>query len=80
MNAHVPFHAAFALAKELRDGGMSQLDLYLLYERFRALHGDDADETRLDALLDTLDFIAGWCHPSRRLFPQRLDAAWGGLK
>jgi len=28
-----------------------------------------ADETWYGAVLDTMDFIAGWCGPSRALYP-----------
>lgn len=74
LNAAVPYSAAFVLAEKLRDEGMSQQDLHSLYERFRALHAEDADQTRLDAVLDTLDFITGWCSPGRGLFQKRLDS------
>lgn len=56
-----PFEAAFELARALRDEGMSQADLYALYNELRAIHASDSDETLLDAILDTMDFISGWC-------------------
>lgn len=74
LNAAVPFPAAFVLAEKLRDEGMSQRDLHSLYERSRALHAEDADQTRLDAILDTMDFITGWCFPGRGLFPKLPDS------
>ncbi|MGV3664073.1 MAG: hypothetical protein ACO1TE_28130 [Prosthecobacter sp.] len=69
MNDPSAFAAAYELAEQLRDEGMSQQELYQLYDQFCERHHDDTDDTRLDAVLDTLDFITGWCHPGRRLFP-----------
>lgn len=51
---------------------MSQLDLYQLFDEFRASHASDADEIIFDAVLDTLDFISGWCSPAYRLFDTTL--------
>jgi hypothetical protein len=34
----------------------------------RAQHQDDANETRYDAILDTMDIISGHCSPHARLF------------
>jgi hypothetical protein len=72
-----PSLAALELARALRDEGMSQLDLYQLFDEFRDAHASDADEILFDAVLDTLDFISGWCSPNYRLFDTELphDAA-----
>ena len=64
-----PADAAFEVAVQLRDEGMSQPDLYALYDSFRAQHEADADQIRYDAVLDAMDFISGWCSPSQALYP-----------
>ena len=51
---------------------MSQSELQALFESFAARHRADADESRYNALLDTLDFIVGWCSPSRALYPSTI--------
>jgi hypothetical protein len=33
------------------------------------LHENDEDETKYDAILDTMDVIVGWCSPQYRLYP-----------
>jgi hypothetical protein len=67
-----PGRAVFALARTLRDEGMSQLELYRLFDGFRATHENDGDETLYEALLDTMDSISGWCSPSSRLYDSEL--------
>ena len=59
-----PSRAVSALALILGDEGMSQLDMYRLFDDFRAIHESDTDETLYDAILDTMDVISGWCSPS----------------
>jgi hypothetical protein len=58
-----------ALARELRDGGMSQAELLSLFDAARERHARDNDESAYDAILDTMDLISGWCLPSQRLYP-----------
>lgn len=67
--AMLPPDTLLELATELRDGGMSQADLLALFDSARERHHDDADETKYDAILDTMDFIAGWCNPWQKLYP-----------
>jgi hypothetical protein len=55
-----PSRSLYALAEELKQEGMSQLDLYKLFDRFREIHHHDTDETKYDAILDTMDYIYGW--------------------
>jgi hypothetical protein len=57
------------VARELRDGGMSQAELVSLFDAARERHARDDDETGYNAILDTMDFIVGWCAPSQRLYP-----------
>ena len=57
------------LAVQLRDEGMAQQELYGLFDRFRAIHQNDSDEAKYEAILDSMDLISGWCSPSECLFP-----------
>src|SRR4051812_7491256 len=63
-----PSRAAYELARALRDEGMTQADLYRLFDEFRSTHQSDADETVYDAVLDTMDFIVGWCGAGSGLY------------
>ena len=63
-----PSGAVYKLACALRDEGMTQPELYQLFDEFRAIHENDADETLCDALLDTMDYISGWCSKGRGLY------------
>jgi hypothetical protein len=56
------------LARELRDGGMSQAELLSFFDAARERHARDGDETGYAAILDTMDLIAGWCAPSQGLY------------
>ena len=72
-----PAHAVTALAEALKNEGMTQLEMYRLYDQYRAKHQSDTDETIYDAILDAMDHIVGWCSPGSRLFDTQLphDAA-----
>lgn len=63
-----PARAVAALAETFKKEGMTQLEMYQLYDEYRAKHQDDADETMYNAILDTMDCIGGWCSPSARLY------------
>jgi hypothetical protein len=63
-----PVHALISLAKAFKAEGMSQREMYELFDLYRAEHQDDADETKYDAVLDTMDIIAGPCRREVRLF------------
>ena len=69
LNAPEPFAAIWALAVALRDGGMSQTDLYALFDAARDRHDGDADQCVYDAVLDVMDFIIGWCSRGQELYP-----------
>lgn len=60
------------LARQLKVEGMSQTEMYRLFEEFRSNHESDSDNTSYDAILDTMDFISGWCPPEQRLFDTSL--------
>ena len=68
LSASEPFPALLSVAEQFRDEGMAQHELSALFDSFRARHAADTDETRLDAILDTLDFIVGWCSPAKSLY------------
>lgn len=68
-----PARAVLALARCFRDEGMSQLELYRLYDAFRALHENDQDERLYDAILNAMDCICGWCSPGNRFYETNLS-------
>ena len=61
--------AVHALAIELRDSGLSQSELYAVFDAARVRHEQDADERKYDAVLDIMDLITGWCAPGNALYP-----------
>ena len=67
-----PFQALSPLAKTLRDEGMSQVELYRLYDAALARYRGDPDDMIYDAIVDTMDFIVVWCQPGHRLFASDL--------
>ncbi len=71
LNAEEYEVAVHHLAEQLRDEGMSQVDLYLLYEV--AFVACEDDNPRSDVLADTMDRIAGgsWAN-GRDLYPDEL--------
>jgi len=68
LNVAEPFAAASAFACELRDRGMSQGEVLELFDAARAQLASDIDERRYNAILDVMDLIAGWCHPTNAIF------------
>ena len=66
-----PTEALYALACALRDDGVSQIDLHLLFEHFQKATA--ADDPRYDAIVDNMDLIWGgpWAK-GRDLFPTEL--------
>ncbi|MDB6109152.1 MAG: glyoxalase/Bleomycin resistance/Dioxygenase superfamily protein [Pedosphaera sp.] len=67
-----PDSALNKLAHELKREGMSQLDVYRLYDEFRAKL-EHEDSPRYDAILDNMDSIVGWGRRANWLFDQKLD-------
>jgi hypothetical protein len=72
LESQSPVNALYALAQALKAEGMSQREMYQLFNLYRAKHQDDADETKYDAVADTMDFICGNCSPHARLFDSDL--------
>ena len=75
MRADHPFESLHALAVSLRDEGLSQFDLYLLFERFFIFIQDNEpkNEVLYETITDIMDLIWGWCSPGRGLFETTID-------
>jgi hypothetical protein len=67
-----PSSALVALARELKAEDTTQREMYQLFDEYRAEHESEANESRYNAILDTMDVIAGWCKPDSRLFDTEL--------
>ncbi len=67
-----PAEALLRLATALKAEGMSQQSMYTLFTESQLDHERDVDETKYDAILQTLDIIGGWCVPRLRLFDTEL--------
>ena len=63
-----PYDGLLALARQLRDHGLSQDNLTELFSEFHRKHRDEADEARSDAICEVLDSIVGWCQASNRIY------------
>lgn len=53
--------------------------MYVLFDQFRAKYATLSDEVVYDAILDTMDYIVGWCRAEDRLFPERGTPSLGHL-
>ena len=68
-----PGHALRSLALEVSREGLGKDEIYALFEQF-LLHVRSAGNYRAvdeDAVLDVMDALTGWCHPSGELLPGR---------
>ena len=65
--------ALFQLASQLRDEGLSQKEVYSLFQSFRDKVSDSEDEATYNSILDTMDAIYGgpWAK-GRSIFPQEM--------
>lgn len=54
------------LAKSFKNEGMTQKKMYKLFDSYREKFEDD--EVKYDAILDTMDYIVGYCHPNYALY------------
>jgi hypothetical protein len=61
------------LATALKAEGMSQREMYRLFDHYRARHQDAGEEAKCDAIMDVMDCIVGYCSPSARLFDTDLE-------
>ena len=70
----LPAKALAVLARSLKDEGMSQLEMYRLFDDFRDRHELSVREHVHEAILDTMDLISGWCPPGAQIFGASLRA------
>lgn len=64
----LPLESLLALAREFKAEGMSQQTMTELFDAHRAKHQSDRDDTAYNAILDTMDFIVGYCRKGAGLF------------
>jgi len=57
LNSGDTFHDLHQLAVSLRDEGVSQIDLYMLFSHFHVMAA--ADDPHYDAIVDNMDLIWG---------------------
>jgi hypothetical protein len=67
-----PRDALNALVQSLKSEGMSQAEMFALFDSLRAKYDDPATAAKHEAILDTMDIISGWCRPEFRLFESEL--------
>ena len=68
LDSSEPATALCDLAVTMRDEGVPKDELYELYSTESLLHRDSDDETKWDALCDTMDLICGWCASGKELY------------
>lgn len=68
-----PKESLVGLIRDLEKEGLSQSDIYALFEE-QLLHHRDANEAFYDDLADVMDRIVGWCSPGQRLFNSEFQA------
>ncbi|MCI0642346.1 MAG: hypothetical protein L0Y72_02090 [Gemmataceae bacterium] len=70
-----PTSALRALVQKLDHEGMAKKDVHTLVERFLVQYRTSPDfrEGDEDALLDVLDALSGWCHPTAKLLPDKSE-------
>ena len=69
LHASSPVTAVRTVVLELSAEGFDKPEIYARLERFlldRRLR-DEHSESDEDALLDAMDAVAGWCHPTAQL-------------
>ena len=73
LESESPESQLWELAHSLRDEGVSQLDLYSLYEHYHLLSQDN--DRKADAITDTMDIIwgGGWAK-GRELYSHELTS------
>jgi predicted RNase H-like nuclease len=61
-----------SLVEQMKNEGRTQLQIYHLFESFRALLRETDREADEDDVMDVMDLICGWCGKSARLFSSSL--------
>jgi hypothetical protein len=67
-----PFDALLVLSQSLKTEGLSQREMYDLFASY-ARRYQEHDESKYEAIVDTMDLICGYCAPSKRLFETDLQ-------
>jgi hypothetical protein len=65
--------ALVGLAKVFKAEGMSQREMYDLFDEYREKHEMDREDTLYDAILYTMGVISGRCDVNARLFEWELE-------
>lgn len=55
-------------AISLRDSGVSKAELTRVFDAVRSRHSNDQNSTKYDLILDTMDYITGWCSPQNAMY------------
>jgi hypothetical protein len=66
-----PTNGAYECAVQLRTEGVTQIEMYLVFDGVR--EGLQDGDPRYDAVLDTMDCIVGFCSPHAKLFARSLS-------
>jgi hypothetical protein len=66
-----PAKGAYECAVQLRTEGVTQIEMYLVFDGVR--EGLQDGDPRYDAVLDTMDSIVGFCSPHAKLFARSLS-------
>jgi hypothetical protein len=68
-----PVPALRALVQDLAREGSTKAAIYGLLEKFvvQQRKRQDLREADEDAVLDVLDALSGWCHPTAELLPEK---------
>jgi hypothetical protein len=68
-----PVPALRVVVQELAREGKTKTEIYGLLEKFlvRLRAQPDVAEGDEEAVLDVLDALSGWCHPSAELLPDK---------
>lgn len=76
LQTNEPERALRALVLDFAKEGRSKADIYTSLESVLArLRASKASEEQEDALLNVMDALAGWRHPSARLLPDDASLA-----
>jgi hypothetical protein len=60
------------LVRDMKAEGRIQLEIFECFEQFRALLRELAREAHEEQVMDTMDYIVGWCSPHAKLFTHYL--------
>ncbi len=60
------------LIDEMRGQGISQVEIYCIFDEFRDFLDKANREADMDLIMDVMDFIWGWCRPCQAFFPHEL--------